>query len=162
MDNTGGTTPNPGEKVAPSATPETEAPKAETLDFNSFVKPEQEQPAGEQANTAPEAEPVAEAAPEAPTAEAAEQVPSKPAPEPEKDTDEPETPEMTELKQIEVPRDAESLPKKYVDAVAKVIKLDRQDPNKLASDVNTMKWDMMGKAYGRKLGDGLNGTGAAA
>jgi hypothetical protein len=54
------------------------------------------------------------------------------------------------------------LPKKYVDAVAKVIKLDRQDPNKLASDVNAMKWDMMGKAYGRKLGDGLNGTGAAA
>lgn len=162
MDNTGGTTPNPGEKVAPSATPETEAPKAETLDFNSFVNPEQGQPVGEQANTTPEVEPVAEAMPEAPATEVAEQAPSEPTPEPEKTAEEPEAPEMVELKQIEVPRDAESLPKKYVDAVAKVIKLDRQDPNKLASDVNTMKWDMMSKAYGRKLGDGLNGTGAAA
>ena len=70
-----------------------------------------------------------------------------------------ETPALVELKNIEVPRDAERLPKEYVAAITKIIESDKRDPHKLLDDLDQARWDMLKKAYGRNLGDGLNGSG---
>lgn len=69
-----------------------------------------------------------------------------------------ETPALTELKSINVPRDAERLPKEYVAAITKIINADKRDPHKLVDDLDAARWDMLSKAYGRNLGDGLNGS----
>ena len=70
-----------------------------------------------------------------------------------------ETPALTELKNIDIPRDAESLPKSYAAAIARVISADKRDPHKMVDDLDEARWDMLRKAYGRNLGDGLNGSG---
>lgn len=73
--------------------------------------------------------------------------------------EEPETPALTELKGINVQRDAEHLPKDYVAAITKIINSDKRDPYKLVADLDEARWDLLRKAYGRNLGDGLNGNG---
>ena len=68
---------------------------------------------------------------------------------------------MQAVQNIAVARDAESLPKEYVNAVATVIRNDKDDPAKLSADCDILRWDLMKKAFGRNLGDGLNGAAAA-
>lgn len=63
------------------------------------------------------------------------------------------------LSQIKVPRDAESLPKAYEKAVNDIVARNRKDPFRLVQEMDIARWDMMEKAFARKLGDGLNGTG---
>ena len=68
---------------------------------------------------------------------------------------------ITELKAIEIKRDAEALPKEYVNKVSEIIKEDSKDPHQLSADCDILRWDLMKKAFGRNLGDGLNGAAAA-
>ena len=68
-----------------------------------------------------------------------------------------ESPRIAELEQIEVSRDAEALPKAYVEKVSQIINEDKNDPHKLMSDLDKARWDLMKKAFGRNRGDGLNG-----
>ncbi|MBO4855199.1 hypothetical protein J6X15_00725 [Candidatus Saccharibacteria bacterium] len=63
------------------------------------------------------------------------------------------------LSQIKVPRDAESLPKAYEKAVNDIVARNRKDPFRLVQEMDIARWDMMEKAFARKLGDGLTGTG---
>lgn len=163
MDNNGGATPRPGEANTPSATPEVATPTAEVMDFGSFAnQAEQMRPGGEQALTSTEAE-TNESTADVALAEVNGQQ-TTPAPEPKKEeaSETSESIEMKELRGISIPRNAEKLPKEYVDMVAKIIKADKDDPWQLAHDKNQMTWDMLGKTFNRKLGDGLNGQGAAA
>lgn len=74
-------------------------------------------------------------------------------------TAEVETPALTALKQINIPRDAESLPKSYAAGVVKIIESDKNDPHRLVDDLDVARWDLLRKAYARNLGDGLNGRG---
>lgn len=90
---------------------------------------------------------------------AAEQTPVA-APMPADEPAEVQSAEMQAVEQIEIPRDAENIPKNYADAVAKVIQKDKEDPNQLCSDVDKMRWDLMKKAFGRNRGDGLHGSTA--
>lgn len=64
------------------------------------------------------------------------------------------------LGEIKIQRDAESLPKAYEKAVQSIVERNRKDPFRLVQEMDIARWDMMGKAFSRKLGDGLNGTGA--
>lgn len=163
MDNNGGATPRPGEANIPSATPEVVTPTAEAMDFGSFAnQAEQMQPSGEQASMNVETETNESTADAAPAEANGQQ--AAPASEPKKEeaSEAPESTEMKELRGISIPRNAEKLPKEYVDMVAKIIKADKDDPWQLAHDKNQMTWDMLGKTFNRKLGDGLNGQGVAA
>ena len=78
--------------------------------------------------------------------------------------DEPEQPAeralITDLKAIDIPRDAEEFPKEYVNKVSAIIKEDSKDPYQLSADCDILRWDLMKKAFGRNLGDGLNGKAA--
>lgn len=65
-----------------------------------------------------------------------------------------DSPELRELSQIAVPRDAEQLPKPYMDKVVTIIHKDRKDPHQLVTDLDLARWDMMRKAFNRKRGDG--------
>lgn len=64
------------------------------------------------------------------------------------------------LEQINVPRDAESLPKAYEKAVNDIVSRNRKDPFKLVAEIDVARWKLMEKAFARKMGDGLNGGGA--
>ena len=66
-----------------------------------------------------------------------------------------------ELSAIKVSRNAQSLPKSYEKAVSKIVTRNRKDPKRLVSEMDIARWDLMEKAFGRKRGDGLNGTGNA-
>ncbi len=61
---------------------------------------------------------------------------------------------------IKIQRNAESLPKAYEKAVQSIVARNRKDPFRLVQEMDIARWDMMEKAFDRKLGDGLNGTGA--
>ena len=61
---------------------------------------------------------------------------------------------------IKIQRNAESLPKAYEKAVQSIVERNRKDPFRLVQEMDIARWDMMEKAFDRKLGDGLNGTGA--
>ncbi len=64
-----------------------------------------------------------------------------------------------DLESIHIHRDSETLPKAYMQAVSKIINRNRRDPHRLVAELDVARWDMMGKAFDRKLGDGLNGRG---
>lgn len=66
-----------------------------------------------------------------------------------------------ELSAIKVPRDAQNLPKAYEKAVSKIVSRNSKNPRRLVSEMDIARWDLMEKAFGRKRGDGLNGTGNA-
>jgi hypothetical protein len=159
MDNIGGTGANSRENVGFSGAPENTPPNTEAVNSNEFL-----------------GTPEANEMPNAPTGEqlAEEQVPM---PEQPKMTEvalppltvdlgnaevkPDEAPAMEELRKINIPRDAERLPKEYAVAFAKVVEEDKRDPHQLVEDVKKSRWDLLEKAYGRKLGDGLNGGGVA-
>jgi len=57
----------------------------------------------------------------------------------------------------EVDKDAERMPKEYAKHLAAVMRKYKKEPNELQRSVTGLKWDYMQKAFGRKLGDGLDG-----
>ena len=65
-----------------------------------------------------------------------------------------------QLEQIKVARDAESLPKTYEKAVNEIINRNRKDPFRLVQEMDIARWDLMEKAFDRKMGDGLSGRSA--
>jgi hypothetical protein len=161
MDNMGGNGGVPNSAGELPKAPDFTVPQAEAENFDNFLnsredlKPNMEglptpEVSEEMAEIEVESMPdVAEGA-AAPVAE----------PEPEAPKEEGETPALTHLKEIKVPRDAESLPKEYVDAIAKIIESDKRNPGRLVEDLDKARWDMMSKAFGRNKGDGLSGGGA--
>ncbi len=64
---------------------------------------------------------------------------------------------QAELSSIKIERDAEVLPKAYMEAVEKIVNRDKKDPHRLLAELDVARWDMMSKAFNRKRGDGLNG-----
>jgi len=56
-----------------------------------------------------------------------------------------------------VARDAERMPKEYAKHLVEIMRKYKQDPHQLQRSVTDLKWDYMRKAFGRKLGDGLDG-----
>jgi len=60
-----------------------------------------------------------------------------------------------------VGRDAERMPKEYAKHLVGIVRKYKKEPHKLQSAVTSLKWDYMGKAFNRKLGDGLDGRAAA-
>lgn len=137
--------------------PESAPPMGEVTDFQEFVqqredlKPQMELPP-ELAESAEAS--VGEVAPET-------QGQGMPAPAPvapKKDDDEIIADEVkAELGDIPIKRDADALPKAYVQAVQKIVNRDKKDPHRLVAELDVARWDMMGKAFDRKRGDGLNG-----
>ena len=160
MDNIGGTGANSRENVGFSGAPENMPQNAEIANSNEFLGipetgempnvPTGEQLAAEEQIPSPEQPQMAEIEmpPLTVDLESAEMKPD-------------EAPAMEELRKTNVPRDAERLPKEYAAAFAKVVEEDKRDPYQLVEDVKKSRWDLLEKAYGRKLGDGLNGGGAA-
>lgn len=159
MDNNGGASAVSGEN-RPILTPPETAPSGEVDNFEEYLnsredlKPEGEQPVEMNAETESV---VGEMASEA-------QSSAMPVAQPvvADDTDEePVSPEVATLQSIEVQRDAENLPKEYVNGISEIIKKDKSDPHKLSLDLDIARWDLMRKAFGRNRGDGLNGNIAA-
>ncbi len=158
MDNNGGASAVSGEN-GPILTPPEMAPNGEIENFEDFLSQENLPPAGErpvEMNAETESV-VGEMASEA-------QSSAMPVAQPvvADDTDEePVSPEVATLQSIEVQRDAENLPKEYVNGISEIIKKDKSDPHKLSLDLDIARWDLMRKAFGRNRGDGLNGNIAA-
>jgi len=160
MDNKGGYGGNPTGVSENIAAPENAAPMGEVPNFDEFLK-------SQESKVATMEQPISAEAPGQVAEVGAEQMssampigmpPGMPPLAGEK-PQEVETPALTELKGINVPRDAERLPKDYVAAITKIINSNKRDPYKLVSDLDEARWDMLKKAYGRNLGDGLNGSG---
>ncbi len=90
-----------------------------------------------------------------------EQTATQPAKDDSKDENEKKDDEViAKLSEIKIQRNAESLPKAYEKAVQRIVERSRKDPFRLVQEMDIARWDMMGKAFGRKLGDGLNGVGS--
>lgn len=122
--------------------------------------PENMMPAGEQLPNPEMAQAVNMEMPPMQAPEMAQQ-PAAPAPEMNAAPEEPgETPALTELRKVEVARNAEKLPKAYEVFIKKIIDTDKNDPAKLLADLDEARWDMNEKRHARKLGDGLHGGGA--
>lgn len=161
MDNKGGYGGNPTGVGENLNAPENVAPMGEIPNFDEFLKNQEAMmPAGEQ--------PISVEAPGQKAEVGAEQMssamlmgmpPGMPPMADDTANAEVETPALATLKSINVPRDAERLPKEYVTAITKIIESDKRDPHKLVDDLDEARWDMLKKAYGRNLGDGLNGSG---
>jgi hypothetical protein len=153
MDNLGGNGGIPTGVGESQKAPENIAPMGEIPNFDEFLKSQEGVSAPE---VVPENAEVAEQPAEA------EQMtePTMPAmPEPETPDEIEESPEVATLKSVNVSRDAEELPKEYVEGISKIISADKDDPRKLLNDLDIARWDMMKKAFGRNKGDGLNGSG---
>ena len=160
MDNKGGYGGSPTGVAENLGAPEKTAPMGEAADFDELLKNrEMVAPAGEQLASVEMLEREAETG----TEQMLDVAPiGMPPASPERDDPakaEAETPALAALKSIEVPRDAERLPKEYVAAITKIIESDKRDPHRLVDDLDEARWDMLRKAYGRNLGDGLNGSG---
>lgn len=137
--------------------PENAAPMGEVPDFNEFLKQnEQLRPNMEMP---PELAESAEASVGERAAEGqAQGMPAPTTPPPAMDEDEMAEAEVkAELGPIEIKRDAENLPKAYMQSVVKIINRDKKDPHKLSKEIDVARWDMMSKTFGRNRGDGLNG-----
>ena len=153
MDNLGGNGGIPTGVGESQKAPENIAPMGEIPNFDEFLKSQEGVSASE---VVPENVEVTEQPAEA------EQMtePTMPAmPEPETPDEVEESPEVEALKSVNVSRDAEELPKEYVEGISKIISADKDDPRKLLNDLDIARWDMMKKAFGRNKGDGLNGSG---
>ena len=159
MDNKGGYGGNPTGVGEVSKAPENAAPMGEVPNFDEFLKNQESlEQSGEQIMSA-EAPDQAEVGGEKMSSMMPAAMPPGAAPMEDEAPKVVETPALTELKGINVPRDAERLPKEYVAAITKIINSDKRDPHKLVDDLDEARWDMLRKAYGRDLGDGLNGSG---
>ena len=157
MDNNGGASTVSGEN-GPILTPPETAPSGEIENFDEFL--------GNSENLGQSGEEPVEmnAETEAITSEVAAEQASSAMPvatTTDEDSAQPESAKITELKAIEIKRDAEELPKEYVNKVSEIIKEDGKDPHQLSTDCDILRWDLMRKAFGRNLGDGLNGKTAA-
>lgn len=64
------------------------------------------------------------------------------------------------LSSIKVSGNAGTLPAAYEKAVKDILNRNRKDPFRLVRELDIARWDLMEKAFSRKLGDGLNGQGA--
>ena len=151
MDSTGGSSSVPGESGSLLTPPET-MPSGEVMDFDDFANGERAQ----EAETSPLNPEENVAVPEMASETQSSTMPVM-APPVEESEETAVTPEVENLQKIDIPRDAEELPKEYVAAVSKVIESDKKDPYQLVSDLDKARWDLLKKAYGRKIGDGLNG-----
>ena len=164
MDNMGAGGGNFSEKGPLFSAPENNPmlpPSGEVEDFNNYLneradlKPDLERPAEivESQESA-----VGEQAPEmVSSAMPVVQQPKKQA-KPTKN-DEEGADALRDLGSISIKRDAENLPKAYMQAVSKIVNRDRKDPHKLLAEIDVARWDMMNKAFNRNRGDGLNGSG---
>jgi hypothetical protein len=56
-----------------------------------------------------------------------------------------------------VSKDAERMPKEYAKHLVEIMRKYKKEPNQLQRSVTNLKWDYMRKAFGRSLGDGLDG-----
>lgn len=70
-------------------------------------------------------------------------------------------PELEKLRGIDVPRDASTIPSAFASEAQRV--LDKsiskdKDPSLAVEQMSEMRWNYMEKAFGRKMGDGLNGN----
>ncbi len=134
-------------------------PSGEVEDFNSYLneradlKPNLERPA-EMVESQESA--ATEQAPEM-MSSAMPMLQPKKQPKPTKN-DEEGAEALRDLGSISIKRDAENLPKAYMQAVAKIVNRDRKDPHKLLAEMDVARWDMMNKAFNRNRGDGLNGS----
>ena len=151
MDNKGGNIQVPGEAVKlPDAAPQQ---SGEVADFDEFLKNREDlKPAGEAPVVASEQLETAGVSEKQSSA-----MPTTDKADDKKEEEEKETPALTELKSIDVPRDAEKLPPQYVNKIAKIVETDKKDPYQLVEDLDVARWDMMRKAFGRQMGDGLTG-----
>lgn len=145
------------EKASVFGGSENTAPMGEVVDFEEFVK--QREDLKPQMELPPE---LAESA-EATVGEKASEMQAQGMPTPipaAPPKDEPKSIEdevKAELASIDIKRDAEVLPKAYMQAVTKIVNRDKKDPHKLLAELDVARWDMMSKAFGRNRGDGLNG-----
>lgn len=155
MDNLGGSSSVPGENSSILTPPES-TPTGEAMEFGAFANQEKPKDNSEQAPLNPEKN---VGAPEKASEVQSSAMPAT-APATDDSDDVPESQEVAELQRVDIPRDAEELPKAYVAAVSKIVESDKRDPHQLVSDLDKARWDLLKKAYGRKLGDGLNGGGA--
>jgi hypothetical protein len=62
--------------------------------------------------------------------------------------------ELQALVDTPVPRDAEQLPKAYMNNVVKIIEKNKKNPHQLVADLDVARWDLMKKAFDRNRGDG--------
>ena len=135
-------------------------PTGEVEDFNDYLnersdlKPDIERPA--EVVESQESS-VSEKAPEM-MSSAMPMLQQKKQPKPTKN-DEEGADALRDLGSISIKRDAETLPKAYMQAVSKIVNRDRKDPHKLLAEMDVARWDMMNKAFNRNRGDGLNGDG---
>ena len=160
MDNKGGFGGSPTGVGENLTAPDNLAPRGDIPSFDEFLKSREDlKPAGEQPISAEAPGQQAEVGAEQMSSAMPIGMPPGMPPMADQTPQEVETPALTELKNINVPRDAESLPKEYEAAIKKIIESDKRDPHKLVDDLDQARWDMLSKAYGRNLGDGLNGTG---
>ena len=157
MDNNGGASAVSGEN-GPILTPPESMPNGEIENFDEFLQNDEALGSNFEQSDDMNAEAEA-AAPEMAAEQASSAMPAMPAP--IESEGEAVSKELQTAQGIEIARDAESLPKEYVNAVANVIRSDKDDPAQLSADCDVLRWDLMKKAFGRNLGDGLNGTGAA-
>jgi len=71
------------------------------------------------------------------------------------------SPELEELKGVAVPKDAGSMPSAFASKAQSIIdkSLNKdKDPAAAVEELCNIRWTYMEKAFGRKLGDGLNGN----
>lgn len=155
MDNMGGSSSVPGENSSILTPPES-TPTGEVVEFGAFANQEKPKDNVEQAPLNPEKN---VSAPEKASEAQSSAMPTA-APVADDSNDVADSQEVVELQKVDVQRDAEELPKAYVAAVSKIVESDKRDPHQLVSDLDKARWDLLKKAYGRKLGDGLNGGGA--
>ena len=153
MDNTGVGGGNAIEKKpvfgAPENTPS--APMGEIPDFEEFLK--------QRESLKPQAEAPAEMV-EDMAATAVEKAPEQassamPAAQPAQDDG---AEARAALENIPVARDAEKLPRAYSAAIVKIVNRNSKDPHKLVAELDAARWDLMKKAFNRRMGDGLNGS----
>ncbi len=64
-----------------------------------------------------------------------------------------------QLAKLKVSGNAGMLPSAYEKAVRSIMARNRKDPFRLVRELDIARWDLMEKAFSRKLGDGLNGSG---
>ena len=160
MDNKGVSGGAPGENGAlfgaQEMMPNGEGDKfAEFVESREDLKPKMEMPAelvdnDNSAEVSGEAQPQEQAAPAAPPAQ----------PELVDENERKDQEVKAQLEQIKVARDAESLPKTYEKAVNEIISRNRKDPFRLVQEMDIARWDLMEKAFDRKMGDGLSGRSA--
>ena len=65
-----------------------------------------------------------------------------------------------QLEKLKVSGNAGMLPSAYEKAVRDILARNRKDPFRLVREMDIARWDLMEKAFSRKLGDGLNGMRA--